>query len=136
MLVYCNNKEMKIYGGQPLMQGQVFETQNLRNDARLVEIGYLVKMEKDAEVATCISCQLDFVTPYWRDNHARVAHREQVAHALRTPNPDSETEWELEPDGAPDPEPMEVTGSGQADPVRTAAAAAGGGRKAREVVRL
>ena len=49
------------YGGRKMSKGQVLTLGQLPNDARLLELGYVQKLAKGAEVTQCLRCGEWFV---------------------------------------------------------------------------
>lgn len=112
---------MKQYGDQVIESpGQVVRRGYLRNDAKLLDIGYVRPVEEHEDFKKCRSCGLMFLGtatsgPY--KNHLDRARHDAAKADLDTgetapdgkvpenaqSDPDGSGNWDLEPEGAPPP---------------------------------
>lgn len=112
---------MKQYGDTVIASpGQVIRRTFMRNDVKLLEIGYVRPVEEQEDFRKCKSCGKMFLGtatagPY--KNHLALARHDQARadldsgttqpdgkkHRSAAGDPDGGGEWDLEPDGAPPP---------------------------------
>lgn len=128
--------------GQVLEVGEVFHLRNGLHDDKLLEHRYVVLVEDDVTrkgFVTCIGCSKVFANEPYRNAHAiNVQHDTIVVDGPQLKQPAKAfdpvaggADRPLEPDGAPAPTPMELTGAGPGAPGRK-----GKGSQAQEVFRL
>ena len=124
---------MKQYGDTTIERpGQVIRRQYLRNDDVLLKRGYVKPLADIEEIEQCTVCGLVFTgtntSGPFRDHRGYARHdlsqtdldsgitqEHTPPHRVSDPNnPDAETEWDLEPDGAPGMSKMEEAQPGGA----------------------
>jgi len=118
--VWVKSPHLRDYAGQQLELGEVFEMRNQANDYKLLRYEYVLEPDPSAELVACIGCGREFIDMNYRNAHARKAQHESIVvdgpnlkapqRQINTPNPDGNTAWDLEPEGAPPPSPVEEVG--------------------------
>lgn len=114
--------KMKQYGDENvnLMPGQIIRRGYMRNDVKLLEMGYVRPVEEHEDFKKCKSCGTMWLGtatsgPY-RNHQEKARHDAAVAnldtgtnapdgrrHESAQENPDGSGNWDLEPAGAPGP---------------------------------
>lgn len=122
--VFVRNPHLKLYDGQPLERGEVFQLRNQPNDFKLLRYDYVEEIDEDTEknIARCLGCGREFADGSYQRAHNRAANHGVVdldngnvkaaPRPRQTPDPDGSGEWGLEPNGSPAPPPIEETGLG------------------------
>lgn len=67
------------YNGKQYDRGQVGKLAQLQNDRLLLDLGYLVLMDKDAKTFPCRACGEEFVDQGLRDGHGKNRHDGRTA---------------------------------------------------------
>ena len=65
------------YNGRDLDRGEIFELQKMRNDEKLVRLGYVNEARKTGPRHDCRGCERTFADEILRDGHFRRRHRSQ-----------------------------------------------------------
>lgn len=149
-LVFVKSPHFKLYDGQPLELGEVFQMRSQPNDAKLIGLGYveIIKSSKKHPFVPdkCDGCGREFANDSYRRAHQRKTPHEAVD--ISGPNlkprkrekrldmdPDSGADWDLEPEGSPPPSPS-VAGLAADRGYVSTRGDRRGGRRADEVIRL
>lgn len=79
------------YGGKELDRGQVIELSDLRNDEKLIRLGYLAEVPKNTTLKECGECGEKFVDEDCRNGHCKDRHDERFQDL----SPEEEDEREI-----------------------------------------
>lgn len=152
-VAFVRSPHMKMYDGQPLEPGQVFQMRSQPNDEKLIRLEYVGVLKKaDAKAfAKCIRCGATFADEGYCQRHMRKCPQQTIdldgpnlKGPRRTPgveiDPDGAGDLDLEPEGSPAPPPIGAGGIAAGSGLVPASAVERGsgsaGRKSNEVIRL
>lgn len=71
--IWMKDGEGKSYGGSPVARGQVLELRGLPNDAKLMQAGYVEKLEKQ-QLTQCLHCGVWFIADQYKQLHSEFVH--------------------------------------------------------------
>ena len=113
---------MKQYGDENvnLIPGQIIRRSYKRNDVKLLEMGYVRPVEEHEDFKKCRSCGTLWLgtatTGPYKSHQLKARHDQAVSdldtgktapdgrkHVNAQDNPDGKSDWDLEPDGTPEP---------------------------------